>query len=261
MKLNVIRTKKAVVAVETPSGKYKLFQILFRPDGSILVPFPYFAHSSAQLAEGTLKAGQTYPVNYTVKGKVTLHRVKYTHHSDGEAHFSQDGKILTRIRKRANPLHTHIGHLFTVQLQGLSDFQRVQDRDLRANDRKIVCASFGSEPASLKLLAYLYAGPDFLRRTKLRSDAGPWVATAKDGKLLLSILFALDDSANRVLALTFEEIPSTFPNQPSGLSFIGGFDAPEIALDHKRDTTFLVLLSPAGLDPSLAAAEFGSVDL
>src|SRR5439155_17026711 len=138
MNLTVVKKEIVVIAVETPSGTFKLFQIVCRRDGSIFVPFPYYKNSSAQLIEGTLIGGQQYPSDLNVSGPLTTHRVKYTHHADGEAHFSQDGKILTRVRRRANPLQSYSGHLFTVQLQGLSDFQLAKDRDLRKHGRGLV---------------------------------------------------------------------------------------------------------------------------
>ena len=130
MNLTVLRSQKFVIAVETPSGKFKLFQILSGRDGSLFIPFPYYKHSSGLLAERTLKGGQKYPSDLNVAGPLTMHHVKYAHHVDGEAHFSQDGKILTRIRRRANSLQADGGHLFTIQLQGLFDFRKVEDDDL-----------------------------------------------------------------------------------------------------------------------------------
>lgn len=64
----------------------------------------------------------------------------------------------------------------------------------------------------------------------------------------------------RILTLSFEEVPTVFLNQPSGFSFIGGFDAPETAFDHNQDTSFLVLLSPAA-NASEMSTQFGSIDL
>jgi hypothetical protein len=41
---------------------------------------------------------------------------------------------------------------------------------------------------------------------------------------------------------------------------MGGFDRPERAFDHNQDTSFLMLLSPAG-NPAHVLQKFGSVDL
>jgi len=260
MNLNVLRSGKFVIAVETPSGKFKLFQVLCGRDGSLFVPFPYYKHSSAQLSEETVEGGRKYPSDLSVKGPLTMHRVKYTHHADGEAHFSQDGKILTKIRRRANSLPAYGGHIFTVQLQGLSDFQPLKERDLRKSGRQVVCRRLDSEPTSLKLVAHLYSAAEIVKRLAFPTDCGPWIRVIRDQRAYAAALLAVGDNANptsRILTLSFEEVPAVFPNQPSGFSFIGGFDAPETAFDHDKNTSFLVLLSPA----AEAARQFGSVDL
>jgi hypothetical protein len=264
MNLQVLRSEKFVIAVETPSGKFKLFQILCGRDGSLFVPFPYYKYSAAQLTERTLKGGQSYPSDVNVAGPLTMHHVKYTHHMDGEAHFSQHGKILTKIRRRANPIQAYGGHLFTVQLQGLADFQQVTERDQHKSGRMLVSLRLHCEPTSLKLVAHLYATADLLQRTVLRGDTGPWIRVVRDQKEYAAVVLAVGDNANpmgRLLTLSFEENPITFPNQASGFSFVGGFDAPQTAFDHSQDTSFLILLSSPGADPSEIARHFGSVDL
>lgn len=61
MNIRVLRSEKFVIAVETPAGKFKLFQILCAGDGTIFVPFPYYKHSSAQLSEETMEGGRKFP--------------------------------------------------------------------------------------------------------------------------------------------------------------------------------------------------------
>jgi hypothetical protein len=264
MNLKVLKSEKFVIAVETPFGQFKLFQIVCQKDGSILVPFPYYKCSSAQLTERTLKGGLKYPSDLNVAGPLTTHHVKYTHHMDGEAHFSQDGKILTRVRRRATSLQACRGHLFTVQLQGLTDFEQVKDRDFNKKGRQLVCMRFAAEPTSLKLVANLYPAAELLQRSVLGEDAGPWIRVIRDQKEFGAAILAVVDSTDALgcfLTLSFEEIPAVFANQPSGFCFIGGFDAPEKAFDHNEDTSFLVLLSPPGSDSSEMVKQFGSLDL
>jgi hypothetical protein len=199
-----------------------------------MVSFPYFKHSSAQLAEKTVEADLKYPLDLDVAGPLTLHRVKYTHHVDGEAHFSQDGKILTRIRKRGNSFQVYSGRLFTVQLQGLSDFQELKDGDLRKKRQTGSLLAPVVRTNLSKLVAHLYSAADVARRSAFTTDAGPWIRVIRDEKPHAAVLLAVGDRVNptgRILTLSFEEVATVFPNQPSGLSFIGGFDAPERALE------------------------------
>ena len=264
MNLSVLKSEKFVIGIDTPSGSFKLFQIVCRPDGSILVPFPYYKHSSAQLIERTVSGGQAYPRDITVGGPLTMHRVKYTHHVDGEAHFSQDGKILTRVRRRANPLQNYGGHLFTVQLQGLPDFQRAKARDLQNKGRVFVRLRLASEPTSLKIVAHLYSKAQIFQRMAGQEDTGPWIRVVDGQTVRAAALLAAGDANDylaHILTVSFEELPQVFANQPSGFCFLGGFDSPETAYDHSKDTSFLILLSPAGEDPAEIARKFGSVDI
>jgi hypothetical protein len=68
MRITALSRATYVVGVETPTGKYKLFQIIRRKDGSLLVPFPYYSNESAQLIEGKLKANETYPKVQQIEG-------------------------------------------------------------------------------------------------------------------------------------------------------------------------------------------------
>ncbi|HAU1639569.1 TPA: hypothetical protein JBJ29_14690 [Legionella pneumophila] len=92
------------ITVKSGSEHKKIFKLIFdKRDGSILIPFPYLDITEGILAKVRLNANMTYPtkIDLAETGKVTSHIVKYNHHPDGEAHFSQDGKIKTEIRKKS----------------------------------------------------------------------------------------------------------------------------------------------------------------
>lgn len=263
MNISVFKSERFIIAVDTPAGRFKLFQILCGHDGTIYVPFPYYKHSSAQLSEETVEGGRKFPSDLSVSGPLTMHRIKYTHHVDGEAHFSQDGKILTKIRRRANTLPSHSGHIFSVQLQGLGDFQKVTESDLAKKDRVVICMRLESEPASLKMVAHVYSATAASQRLSSPVDCGPWIRVVRDQRPFAAAILAVGDSTDptgRLLTLSFEEVSSVFPNQTSGFSFIGGFDEPGRAFDHAQDTSFLVLISPVANLPE-ATQRFGTVDL
>jgi hypothetical protein len=97
--IECFRSDSVVVRTKKGSDVRKIFSISFsKSDGSLFVSLPYFTTSKGLLSIGTLHAGQDGgPVDLKPHGKVSSHHVKYAHHVDGEAHFSQDGKILTRI--------------------------------------------------------------------------------------------------------------------------------------------------------------------
>jgi hypothetical protein len=98
--IDAFRCKRVVCVVRNADLRVKAFQIIFNWDGSLLVAFPYFRHRTGILSASAISATGTRQseVNLEQDGKVTSHRVKYSHHADGRAHFSQDGKILPRSR-------------------------------------------------------------------------------------------------------------------------------------------------------------------
>lgn len=63
------------------------------------------------------------------------------------------------------------------------------------------------------------------------------------------------------LLLTCESIPRLDQDRDSTLTFVGGFEKPEIALDHSKDSTFLALAYPTAGDFSELEAQIGSIDL
>jgi hypothetical protein len=148
----------------------------------------------------------------------------------------------------------------------LADFEQVKDRDLRKSDRAVVSLRFDPEPPCLKIVAHLYSIAEISRRLVISGNAGPWIRTKDGQKDRASVMFAAGIKAstgevNRILLITYEEIPAIFANQPSGFVFFGGFDSPQIAFDHGKDTSFLMLLSPPGENAADIVKKFGTVDL
>ena len=68
----------------------------------------------------------------------------------------------------------------------------------------------------------------------------------------------LEDGEKYALILYCENVPSE--DTQEALTFMGGFDPPEIIHDHSRDTTVLSLMYPAGNIDDLIK-QIGSVDL
>ena len=262
--LPVIRSELFVVGAGTPARKAKLFQIIPRTDG-LLIPFPYYNEPSAQLIIATIQAGKP-PDHLEVSGPVATARVKYSHHRDGEAHFSQDGKIVTAVRKRSTPLADVNGHLFTVQLQGLEHFAALTGRDLKSTAKRApVVFEFEREPTAVKIVGRLDSASDVARRLIRIEGTRPWFGAVRPGLPTLPGVWLsvgkLGTTSEYILTLTFEEVPPVSPGKTSILTFAAGFDSPDVVLDYSRKTTFLMLISPAGEDPSEAARVLGSVDL
>jgi len=178
--------------------------------------------------------------------------VKYAHHVDGEAHFSQDGKVITAVRKKSVPLSEANGHLFTVQLQGIEDFKRSVPRDDLEPSAKRTVIEFGfvdSSPRAVKIVGYWYTGQQLLRNNpgpRTTPVCGPRVTSETPlGKQTNGFLLAPahgTPAADQVLLLTCEEVPQLTPEQRSLLLFVGGFDTREAVMNSSEDTTALFLL-------------------
>jgi len=97
-----VRSQRVVCVVKVSELRAKAFQIGFDKDGSVFIRFPYFQHRTGILSSSEIPATgeRKADVNIDFGGKVTSHRVKYSHHPDGRAHFSQDGKIFTAIKRQ-----------------------------------------------------------------------------------------------------------------------------------------------------------------
>jgi hypothetical protein len=142
--------------------RHKLFQVFFAKDGSLFVSFPYFRHREGILAATMSPAnGQpTSQVNLEIGGKVTSHLVKYSHHPDGRAHFSQTGKVRTQVKRQSLPLNEYRGHIFSLQIQGIEAFERADEiKDIGTNAKRstlIFPIGQPSEDGALKFVGYWY---------------------------------------------------------------------------------------------------------
>ena len=127
MEVVAFHSDRIVITLKADGHRHKIFQILFRKDGSLFVNFPYFSKTQGVLAEVTVNGapGSSCEVNLADTGRVASHLVKYSHHPDGRAHFSQDGKIKTEIKRQSVPLRDQQGHIFTLLFQGLRAFTSV----------------------------------------------------------------------------------------------------------------------------------------
>lgn len=237
---------------------HRLFKVRFRRDGSIFVIFPGFVSTSGILCRATMPAGGTGTKQLSLKenGKVTNHLVKFTHHPDGQAHFSQQGKIKTEIQRMSVSLAEQRGHLFTVQVQALNSFPR---RESPRKDQ--LTLNIEGDMRSLKIVGWRWPV------SSLRTTENP-SPTKKIGGMLLGDgpkggLFVCPPDGYRFddyfLFLSFEEIPWLSEDKTPHLIFIGGFDEGEIAYDHSRDSEFLALSYPCS-DPESLANSIGTVD-
>lgn len=271
MNIPAFKSERFVITVEAPAHRRKVFQVLFRKrDGSVFVAFPYYVDTPGILSLATLRAGIPYPASFSLRdgGKVTGHKVKFSHHPDGRVHFSQDGKIRTQIVKSSTSLTEADGHLFTIQLQGLGDFAAARGDELQpvlGPKKTILNFRFEpTEPEAIKFVGHWYSESALVRRIS-QFGSKPWFASEKpDGTIVMGALIEnsfLGTEHRNCLLLTCEPIPKLDKDRFSTVTFIGGFDPRTIALNHEMDTSFLALAYPATGSYDDLVRQIGSVDM
>ena len=262
------RSARFVVALETSAGRHKMLQIGFlRSDGSVYVAFPYYENTDGVVAVATYPAGAGpgISIDLTEAGRVTSHRVKFSHHASGEALFSQTGKVSPDIRRQSIPLAHLDGHLFTIQLQGPEGFavaDPTRDAEGVARQRSVVGFRFSQHtPSAIKILGRWHPLASLVQAATRPLTPVMGLRNA-DGVIRPAFLLASPEGwplAEHVLVLTCQEIPS-LTEDPSCLTMIGGFDPVEIVHDHSRDSSFLAMSYPTE-GPEDLRKRIGSIDI
>jgi hypothetical protein len=252
-RINPFRSERFVITCNVNNKKYKIFQIIFGSDGSLFVNFPYYLNSEGlvSLVKYPKNIEQPTDLNLEPGGRVTSHLVKYTHHLDGEAHFSQDGLVKTEIRKKSIPLHGVNGHIFTTQLQGLKNFKSTNIRESSSIKRMILTFNLGdSEPDAIKIVGRIYSSEQVINRFRSKfpvSEIGPIAPMIVRGKQYSAPFLSPpihNPSDNYILTLTCEKVPKLDKQESTTLTFIGGFDSHDLINNLSADTTFLALCYP-----------------
>lgn len=259
--------ERYVIGARTNNGTYKLFQISFGSDSSIYVTFPYFLSAAGQFGKVNLDLGSGYGESVRIGDDflASAHQVKYSHHPTGQAHFSLSGKVKSTIQKVSVPLHKNDGHVFTVMLQGVPHFQEATSQDKGTKKRGVVTFSLEDRPTdAIKFLGRLHPQRSLARMVQQREPT-PWMKViSPDGSIRPGLLLwtpITKDGERYFLMLTAERIPQICAQQEVFLSLIGGLDSPEIALDRKKSTSFLMFIYPSAASYEDLRSFLGTADI
>jgi len=266
VKVEAFRSARIIVTVQVGSKRYKTLQLFFGRERSLFVSFPYFSHRTGILASATIPGNRqtTSQVNLQVGGKIASHLVKYSHHPDGRAHFSQDGKVRTEIKRQSVALAEQQGHIFTVLIQGLEGFDEADSSKDTGSSTKRTALTFqlGEEPSpgAIKLIGRWYDVAAIKLEGQTPATIGPMIPVLKpDGKQQKGFLVASPyGNARHVLLITCEPIPRVSPESEL-LVFYGGFSAPAIMNDTAQDAGFLAFIYPAA-DAEELKKTIGTID-
>ena len=265
--LRRFQAERFIFTVQAGSNRYKICQILFgKSDGTVYVTFPYF-----DIKEGIASVGAFTPflassdIKLETNRKVTSNPVKYTHHPDGEAHFSQEGKVKTLIRKKSVPLQEVEDHFFTLHAQGLSHF----DVDSAETDyepklkRTVLNFDFKDKnPSALKIVGRWYALKALIQRAQGKIMGPKVQGQTPNGKLVPSFLIGPPQGwfmEKFFLSVSCEEIDILDKDLDALMLFIGGFDKPSRANDLSKPSSFLCISYPVSNYEELLK-RIGSID-
>lgn len=262
------QAERFVFAVDVAGEKRKVLQVFFgRGDGSLYVNFPYFDLTEGIVGILPLSAFvESSRISIEPLGKVTSHLLKYAHHSDGRAHFSQTGKAITAIRRQSVPLAAEEGHIFSLTVQGLSHFEKVDQKEHGRRSSPRTTLEFVFErtvPTSLKFVGWWYGAADLARRSS-GLNCGPSVHLhTPSGAIRQGFLIGPPKGRTfdqYLLLVTCEEIKPLNEDQTPQLTFVGGFDAASVVRDRRKPSEALCAVYPIA-NPQEVQARIGSVDI
>ena len=257
--VDAIRAERIVCTVHAGQLRVKAFQIVFHKDGSFFISFPYFRHRTGLLSISSIPANSSREaqVNLEYGGKVTSHLVKYSHHVDGRAHFSQDGKIFTAIKRQSIALDKQHGHIFSLLIQGLNALDPARD-ELQSARRAAI--EFAMEPAAAIKFVGRWFDVNAMRFSNPTPTIGPIVPGLDPDGNRTDQIFTASPYANvrHVLAISCVPIPALGP-EPEIFLFYGGFSSREIMTDPTKEAGFLTFVYPV-VDAEKLRERLGSVD-
>ncbi|HAT7746056.1 TPA: hypothetical protein JAZ38_01680 [Legionella pneumophila] len=249
-----------------PSACVKLFSVCFdKKDGTIYVHFPYQPEKNGILGEVELKPQKKpeYTFSLLESGKVTSHKVKYSHHPDGNAHFSQDKKIFTEIKTKSVELKKYNGHIFTILISKPSSFERLSNKERNYYSEKRITLKFNyeSDQESLAFVCYLFNG-NYL---KSKADNG-----IPKHKLILNDTYCgfltenpfIDDGDSHYLYISQRGNKTCkVDHDKSSLLFLGGFDERATSLNLNKPTKFLITRYPISNNEEDIFTDIESIDI
>jgi hypothetical protein len=260
--LDAIRSDRVVCVVKAAARRVKAFQVIFAVDGSLFINFPYFQHRTGLLSSSVIPADGRRQTNVNLEegGKVTSHLVKYSHHPDGRAHFSQTGKIITAVKRQSIALNSQHGHIFSLLIQGLDGLKAVDSvRDARNSAHRSIVEFTMDAPEAVKFVGR-WLDVKKMRFSNPTPTIGPVVRMLDPDGIPTNSIFVASPHTNatHVLAISCVPVPK-LGAEPEMFMFYGGFDPREKMNDARKDAGFLAFVYPV-LEPEKIRDRLGSVD-
>lgn len=238
MLLPTVRAKRFSIAIKINNEFRKIFHITFHTgksssDTHILVSIPYLKKTKGILSKFSVPATNitVSSISYLSEAKRTSHLIKFNHPIDGNAHFSGDGQIKTKLWNKSRPLNSTIRNIFTIQFQGFDEFE-VRDpktKRLSTNITDFDFDIFEKTPKAVRFIGRWIKATNIkgsLPQEKLSVPV--YNLTEKDGTVIETgcIISPLGASPFKdyVLLLSCAEIPLITTKTKDFFSLLGGFD-------------------------------------
>lgn len=244
----------------------QLIQIQLRKtSGAIFAQSPYFPADAGLVGDCRVVADANLgaAIRLGETGVTTSHKVKYSHPLDGHAHFSQDGRVFTRVRRHSIRLDSGEGHLFEFHAFGLGAFDEILPGQERPKRLYLPFAVLDATDA-VTVVA------EWIPKARLRQVAeergeiiGPVATLPREagGKPYLACLLGHPyPSLNKyVLAVNVYPMLSPLVGIDPTLLLLGGWDPDRPAIQHGDSVGFLAFMYPCSNSAEMRA-RLGSID-
>lgn len=233
--LRFFAAETTTLAVGDHTSEHKIVQLKFsKRDGSVFVSFPYLEAGSGILSEAKFTSPPPGRVtaSFGEAARTTSHLAKFSHHPDGRVLFSQDGRVLSEVRRQSFPLDGPIGHVFQLHAYEPRAFARLDDQ--RKTDRLYLRNVFTDDlPRAISVHAEWRRKKDVVatisppgRPSGPRSDIIQRSTGAEFTAFFLGqpTGFPLQD---HLLMLSVSAAPVLPERSSPGLIFLGGYDPHE----------------------------------
>jgi hypothetical protein len=141
----------------------KLFKVTFsKTSFDLFISFPYFLASEYHCGIMTIPAGlDTTQFNAVVEARASIIPLKFSYHPDGQVHFKPTDPTNHNIplsyklaERKSTPItELHGGHAFTIQLEGLDNFQDDDGKVKRAELR--LAGKMDEQYEQIKIVVYI----------------------------------------------------------------------------------------------------------
>jgi hypothetical protein len=243
--LSYIVSSQVLIFAQTPVGPRKVCRIIYSPDGSIMVPFPYLSQKRGILSAQKDDPQKVGPVTYELSkgGVVVDYDVKYSHHTTGRVHFSKTGRAELLPGRECFDLKTGSGVLFSVQIFDLNGLAALEKKEQPGEFR--LGMNFPAHfPQGIEVRASWVRKATIAAQNRGQS-VGP-SGTASNGRTTVLLAQPLSSPLqDHLLVLNFGEVPVPSTADRPTMIFFGGIDAPT-----KAEPGFLAFLYPVDRAPA-----------